>query len=89
MSNDPNKAPQRVFHRDTELRAQASHLILGETLIVRVIRQWSESAGGVAPQVIDPSGAPRTANVGADAPESEAIAARALEEFSQRRHLGE
>jgi len=76
-------------HSIAQPRAQAPHLILGETLIVRVIRQWGESSGVVAPQVVDPRHAPRAANVDADAAEGEAIAAGVLKEFSQRRHLGE
>ena len=78
-----------VFRRNTELRAQAPHLILGETLIVRVIRQWCERSGLVAPEVVDPGHAPRSANVGADAAQDEAIAAGGLNEFPQPRHLGE
>ena len=78
-----------IFHGNIELRAEASHLILGETLIVRIVGQWGESARGVAPQVVDPRGAPRATNVNTNAAEGEAIAARVLDEFSQRWHLGE
>jgi len=78
-----------IFRRDTELRAQAPHLILGQALVVRVIRQWDESRRLVSLEVVDPHGAPRTANVDADAAQGEAIAARVLNELSQRGHLGE
>ena len=78
-----------IVRGDIELRAEASQLILGETLFVRIVGQWGESARGVAPHVVDPHGAPRAANVNANAAEGEAIAARVLDEFSQRWHLGE
>ena len=64
-------------------------MILGETLIVRIVGRWGESARGVAPQVVDSRGAARATNIDANPSEAEAIAARVLDEFSQRGHLGE